>query len=175
MPRLVLPPTGGAPTRRPATAADDGLLLAIYASTRADELDLVSWRPGERQAFERAQFLAQRRDWAARFPTASHEVVELAGRGVGRLVTQVDDDRLLIVDVALLPVACGKGVGTTLLGEVLDRADEACLPVRLQVESTNRARRLYRRLGFEVVGRGATHLQMERTPDANYARRRERS
>ena len=173
VPRLVLPRTGGEPTLRPATAADDELLTAIYASTRAEELDLVAWPPGERQAFQQAQFLAQRRDWASRFPGATHDVVELGGQGVGRLVLHVDDARVLVVDVALLPVVRGRGVGTIVLRGVLADADARARPVRLHVESTNRARRLYRRLGFEVVGRGETHLEMERAPDPNYARRRE--
>jgi ribosomal protein S18 acetylase RimI-like enzyme len=163
VPRLVLPPDqAGEPALRAVRSADDDLLLQIYASTRADELDLVDWAPGQRVAFERMQFMAQRQDWAARFPHAVHSVVEVDGVGVGRIVVEEDGERILIVDLALLPSLRGRGVGTTLLQGVLDRADARALPVRLHVEPDNRARRLYLRLGFEVVERGPTHLGMER-------------
>jgi len=162
--RLVLPVVGGDPTLRPVGPGDEALLLAIYASTRAAELDLVEWPPGERERFERAQHLAQQRDYAARFPGARHDVVEVGGRAVGRIFVHTDADRVLIVDVSLLPSARGLGIGGGVLREVISRADGAGLPVRLQVEPTNRARRLYVRLGFEVVGRVSTHLQMEHPP-----------
>ena len=45
-------------TLRPATDADRELLLAIYGSTRAEELDQVGWAPGQREWFLEMQFLS---------------------------------------------------------------------------------------------------------------------
>ncbi len=140
---------------------DDDLLLRIYASTRADELDLVAWPPGERDAFERMQFRAQCLDFDRRYPRADHSVIEVGGEAVGRLVVDTDHERVLIVDVALLPGARGHGLGTDVLGDVLAEADGLGLPVQLHVEATNRARRLYRRLGFEAVGDRSLHQSTE--------------
>ena len=81
---------------------------------------------------------------------------------VGRFVFDEDAERLLLVDLAVVASVRGRGVGSAVLRGALDRADERGLPVRLQVERTNRARRLYERLGFEVVERGPDRLAMER-------------
>jgi ribosomal protein S18 acetylase RimI-like enzyme len=163
VPRLVLPPDRAPePVLRPARPSDDEFLVRLYASTRADELDLVEWGPGQRDAFERMQFEAQRRDWAGRLPDAEHRIIEVDGVPVGRFVVDEDDDRVLVVDLALLGSVRGRGIGTIVLCGAIERADERSLPVRLHVEPDNRARRLYRRLGFEVIERGTDRLGMER-------------
>lgn len=57
----------------------------------------------------------------------------------------------------------GKGVGTLVLCDVL--ADAGSQPVRLNVLHVNRARSLYERLGFRIIGRDERRQIMEwRTP-----------
>ena len=46
-------------TLRPTTDTDRELLLAVYASTRVEELDQVEWAPGQREWFLQMQFDAQ--------------------------------------------------------------------------------------------------------------------
>ena len=58
----------------------------------------------------------------------------------------------------------GTGMGTALLKDLLAEAERAGKPVRLQVLKTNRAIRLYARLGFAITGESPTHLQMEWRP-----------
>ena len=41
---------------RPVTDADREFLIAVYDSTRAQELAQVSWEEGQREAFVRWQF-----------------------------------------------------------------------------------------------------------------------
>jgi ribosomal protein S18 acetylase RimI-like enzyme len=56
--------------------------------------------------------------------------------------------------LGVLPDVRGKGVGSKLMGEIVMLARESGLPgLSLSVEDGNRARRLYERTGFEVVGR----------------------
>ena len=86
----------------------------------------------------------------------------LDGHPVGRLYVDVDDERVLIVDIALLPEHRGRGIGSALLAGVLAEADRRRLPTRLHVEPDNRAQRLYRRLGFGVADPGAVYDLMER-------------
>ncbi len=66
---------------------------------------------------------------------------------------------LLLVDISLLPEARGSGLGTAILKDLV--AAETG-PVQLHVERTNRARRLYERLGFEVVETQPIYLRMVR-------------
>ena len=53
--------------------------------------------------------------------------------------------------IAVAPSARGRGVGTLMLAELLARAFERFDAVSLSVRMNNPARRLYERLGFELV------------------------
>jgi ribosomal protein S18 acetylase RimI-like enzyme len=151
------------PVLRPAGVDDAELLLAIYASTRAEELAVVPWSDAQRVAFLRQQFAAQSTSWRAQHPAADWSLVEVDGRPAGRLYVDRSGDVLHIVDIALLPEFRGAGIGTALLGDVLAEADERQVPVTIYVETTNRARSLYIRLGFaRVDGMGIYDLYRRR-------------
>jgi ribosomal protein S18 acetylase RimI-like enzyme len=55
---------------------------------------------------------------------------------------------VVVRNIALLPEFQGRGIGTGLLAEVMERAGERGVPVRLDVLHQNRARKLYERIGF---------------------------
>ena len=78
-------------------------------------------------------------------------------------------DALLIVDIALLPAHRGAGIGTDILRGLLAEAAASGRPVRIHVERTNPALRLYRRLGFvPIADHGVYHL-MECPPASSGA------
>jgi ribosomal protein S18 acetylase RimI-like enzyme len=133
---------------RPALEDDRPFLLDVYASTRADELALVSWTDDEKEAFIAQQYAAQDATYRARYPDGSFLVIEVQGRPVGRLYLARLMDEIRVVDIALLPAARGQGIGTALLRGVLGEAEGKGLVVRLHVEAWNPAMRLYQRLGF---------------------------
>jgi ribosomal protein S18 acetylase RimI-like enzyme len=56
-----------------------------------------------------------------------------------------------IVDIALLPDYCNRGIGTTLLRGLQSEAAAAGKPLRIHVERFNPALVLYHRLGFQQV------------------------
>jgi ribosomal protein S18 acetylase RimI-like enzyme len=151
-------------TLRPETDADVPWLLAIYASTRADEMTLVDWADEQKQDFLRMQFEAQHRHYLSTCPGASFSLIERRGEPIGRLYLHECDGEVRIVDIALLPVARGQGVGTALLEEVLASADVQGQRVTIHVEHDNPARRLYERLGFREVESRGFHVFMERLP-----------
>ena len=70
------------------------------------------------------------------------------------------------MDIALLPVYRGHGIGTSLMQSILDEAAQAGLPVRIHVEQYNPAMRLYKRLGFQHVGETGVYLLMEWQPES---------
>lgn len=58
-----------------------------------------------------------------------------------------------------------EGIGSKLIADLLRKGDAEGRPVRLQVLKVNeRARALYERMGFRVIGELATHWKMERPP-----------
>ncbi len=137
--------------RAVAPARDAELLLTLYASTRAEELAVVPWSDAEKDAFLRMQFEAQDRYWRAQKPGASFDVIVVDGQPAGRLYVHRMPAEIRIVDIALLPEHRGRGIGTLLIGRILDEAAGGGLPVTIHVEQGNRARALYERLGFTQI------------------------
>lgn len=149
---------------------DEDFLLRVYASARSDASVLASWDAAERDAFVRMQWNAQARAYAADFPNASVQVVLVDGAPAGRLCVDRTGPGVHVVDLALLPEFRGRGVGTRLLRSLLDEASASGGAVTLSVERSNRAVRLYRRLGFNVVEDGEVYLRLEwRRPQVNTA------
>ena len=144
---------------RPVTEADRAFLLRVYASTRDEELRAVPWAPEAKEAFVAQQFLAQHEHYRATYPGASWDVIEVEGRPAGRLYVARWPGEIRVIDIALLPEARGRGVGTALLGDLLGEAAATGRKVSIHVELGNPARRLYERLGFRVAaGRGVHEL-----------------
>ena len=158
-------------TLRDAAPADRPFLLALYASTRSDELALTGWSPETREVFVQMQYQAQQADYQRRHPESVCQVIESDGHPAGRLWVARDDDGLHVLDIALVPAARGHGIGTACLRSVLDDAREARRDVRLSVLAGNPARRLYERLGFVARGKAGLHQTMSWTPPPGDHRR----
>jgi ribosomal protein S18 acetylase RimI-like enzyme len=145
---------------RPVGPADDELLFRIFASTRERELAVLALAGSDGEAFLRQQYAAQRASYE-RYPGRSDQVVLIAGEPAGRLFLARGEREIAVVDVALLPEHRGRGVGTALLRGVIDEAAAAGKRVRIHVERSNPALRLYRRLGFEEVADRGVYLQLD--------------
>jgi len=138
---------------RPETAADDAYLLALYATTRAAELDQVQgWTPEQKQAFVAMQFNAQRHHYRTALGDVAFDVITRAGEPIGRLYTREGETMLHIVDILIDPAERGAGIGTALLQGLAADARAAGKVLSIFVESFNPAKRLYDRLGFVQVG-----------------------
>jgi ribosomal protein S18 acetylase RimI-like enzyme len=154
----------GAVELRPAGPQDAELLFRVYASTRAEELSVVAWDGGQKEAFLRAQFDAQNRWYREHYKRATFDVVLVGGEPGGRFYVHRGESEIRIVDIALLPEHRGGGVGTALLRELLDEADAAGKRVTIHVERFNAALRLYERLGFSVAEDKGVYLLLEWSP-----------
>jgi ribosomal protein S18 acetylase RimI-like enzyme len=158
-------PLAGSIGLRPAIAADQPFLYRVYASTREEELRLVDWDDDQKKAFLTMQFCAQRSSYRQSFPDREYDVISIGDQPVGRLLVHRGTDAIRVVDLGLLPTYRNQGIGGALLKAVQDEAAEAGKPIRLHVESFNRAVKLYERLGFRPVGINGIHVEMQWAPD----------
>ena len=149
---------------RPATDADYDFMRALYAATRAEEMERFPFDEAQKRVFLDQQFAAQFEHYGIHYPTCERNIIEQAGTPIGRLWIDEWRDQIRIVDIALVAEARGSGIGSNLLHRVLDRADAAGKPVTIHVEAFNTALALYRRLGFEQVDTNGAYLLMRRTP-----------
>jgi ribosomal protein S18 acetylase RimI-like enzyme len=149
---------------RPATPDDREFLLALYRTTREDELALTNWTELEKVAFVDAQFRAQDSYYREVYPDGRFLVVTRDREPIGRLYLVRLADELRVIDIALVPSHREQGIGSSLLATVTAEADAAALPVRLHVEPWNPAKRLYERLGFRTIEVRGIYELMERAP-----------
>lgn len=133
---------------RPTEATDEGVLLQIYASTRTEEMALVSWTDEQKDAFLRMQFDAQTKHYLTYYPSAHYYIILQDGKSIGRLILESAESSLLIMDIALLPEYRNRGMGTAILHDLMKKARQDNIPLVLRVEFFNPAIRLYTRLGF---------------------------
>lgn len=131
--------------------ADLPFLSELYASTRREELALTGWSEEQKRFFLAQQFAAQHSHYTQHYAGAERLVINVGGGSIGRLYLARWHDEHRIVDVALMPEACGRGYGTAILGDALDEAFEAGKRASIHVEKNNPAKRLYLRLGFQVI------------------------
>jgi len=147
-------------TLRPERPADAEFLFHVFVHSRASALAQLDWDDPARDALLRMQFRAQHRAYRAQFPNARFDVIECDATPIGRLIVDRRERAIHVVDVVLLPEHRGQGIGTSLLSALLAEATANGQPVTLRVDRDNRARSLYRRLGFATESEDAIYAAM---------------
>lgn len=138
----------------------------LFCDSRQPEFALML-PPDVFQEVMAHQFHAQTVSYRAEFPRARFDIVELAGRPIGRIVVDRPGTALHIVDQAIVPELRGRGIGTAIMRALMDEAAAARVPVRLQVASaSDPAMRLYLRLGFVPTNNAMLYIELEWTSPA---------
>lgn len=139
-------------TRRFATDEDIELLFEINRAALKDQVraNFGSWNDD----FQRSMF------WQSTEPS-SHQLFYCGSQAVGFWFVRRDNDEIYLERLSLLPEFQNRGLGSSLVRELIADASASKRPLRLQVFLTNRARRLYERLGFRIVRGTDTHYHME--------------
>lgn len=151
---------------RPMTDSDLPFVAALYASTRAVEMARVTWPDEAKSAFLAQQHEAQHHHYRSHYDGAEWLIVEQAGTPVGRLYLDEWESEFRVIDISLAPEARGRGIGGAILADIVAAAEAKGKAVSIHVEHENPARRLYERLGFELVEDRGVYLLMERRPAA---------
>jgi ribosomal protein S18 acetylase RimI-like enzyme len=148
---------------RPIEPADEPLLMNIYASTRAEEMDMVpDWSAEQKDLFLTQQFRAQHQYYQQMYKNKQFGILLHEGQPAGRLYLDHRADEVRIVDIALLPGFRGRGIGEGTLRGIMNEAAAAGKRTTIHVERHNRARNLYDRLGFRVINEdNPVYLLME--------------
>ena len=151
-------------TLRAATSSDHDFLLAVFASARSDELAALGWDPVQTRAFIQMQYQAQQQNYSAHYPTAENNIIVLAEQPIGRMLVDRTKETIRLLDIAILAEYRNKGIGSSLIRDLLDEATAAQKPLRLSVYKFNPALRLYERMGFLRDGEEALYIHMQYLP-----------
>jgi ribosomal protein S18 acetylase RimI-like enzyme len=114
----------------------------------------------------------QRAYFDERFDPARREIVQVGGIDVGELIMDERPGEIYLARIALLPAWQDRGIGTSIVVSLLERAAASGRTVVLEVLHANpRAAALYERLGFERTGESTTHVLMRAEPPPAGGRR----
>jgi ribosomal protein S18 acetylase RimI-like enzyme len=164
---IEVPSPAGMLTMRPEREDDRDFRYQLFCDSRQPEFALLLPPPVFQQVMTQ-QFHAQTVSYREQFPRARFDIVELAGRPVGRIVVDRPGSMIHIVDQAVVPELRNRGIGTALMQALMEEARRAQLPVRLEVASSNDpSLRLYLRLGFVEVETVPLYMQLEWRPPAD--------
>jgi ribosomal protein S18 acetylase RimI-like enzyme len=127
---------------RPRTAGDAAFLKRAHHEGLRAAIE-ATW--GWDQAFQD--------DYIATWLTdGSSQIITVAGEAAGYLEIEDQDDVVELVNIVLVRDFQGRGVGTLVVGDVIEAAARRGRAVRLGVLQANPdAQRLYTRLGFQVI------------------------
>lgn len=146
-------------TKRAANAADYDFLYALHKAAMYESIS-STW--GWDEAWQRNYF-------DAKFDPARREILLWQGKRIGTLSVQDEGTTLYLALIELLPDFQGRGLGTAIIQELIERTKRQNKDFCLHVLKTNvRARAFYERLGLEVVADEDQKLRMtfasRRTP-----------
>ncbi len=152
---------------RPITQADLPFLERVYASTRHAELAPTGWSSEQKAAFLKMQFELQHQYYQSHFPNCCFDIVQTSGTDIGRRYVNWSDDGLAVIDLALLPEWCGRGIGTAMLKQLQGEAAACGKAVSMYVEHNNPAADLYARLGFVEIATDGVYRKLRWHHDKN--------
>jgi GNAT superfamily N-acetyltransferase len=152
-------------TLRPVTPDDEPFLYELYKWAHSVELPMDQLDANQRELIWKMQFFAQQQTYSAQYPRAEDKIILIEGRPAGRLLVERTESEIRGVDIGLLPEYRSTGVGSLIIQDLLAEAEATGKPFRIQVVKTNRAARLYERLGIYKTGESGMHFSMEWSPN----------
>lgn len=151
---------------RPQRETDAPFVARLYHSTRED-LRLTLGDPDLVEELIEMQFRAQREGYGQQFPNAMYFIVESHQEAIGRIAVDFGGNEVRLIDLALIPAARNKGIGTDVIRALQAAAGKVRAPLTLAVILTNpRAVQLYASLGFCIEHHTGTHALMAWYPQA---------
>lgn len=104
------------------------------------------------------------------------QVIQYDGKDIGMFEYTERTEDWFLARIEIIPSFQGKGIGTTVIQQIIGHISNTGKPLRLQVFKINPAQKLYERIGFIRTGETQTHITMElpnnrmqRTPTSDAA------
>ena len=137
---------------RQATVADTKFLWDVF---RVSMKDYITQTRGEwNEQKEESQFRHQ-----LDLPAA--QVILSKNLEVGFIMAPIKDNAREIHTICIVPEHQNRGIGTEVICSIIAEAGTQKMPLYLSVLKVNPARRLYERLGFEVIEESKHHFRMK--------------
>lgn len=150
---------------RPALPADASFVRHLFREVRKGQFTAAGLSGAILEQVIAQQFNSQSAAYAAQFPDAMSLIVMQRGTAIGRLLLHCARENWHVIDIALLPSDCGRGLGAEIVDALAASARQRGVgALTLSVLTGNvAARRFYLRHGFAETGQaGAAHIAMRK-------------
>lgn len=88
-------------------------------------------------------------------------IITLNNEPIGLLKINKAENHIEVLQIQIDPKLQGKGIGKSILKEIIEEASATKKPVRLSVLKTNKAQTLYVVLGFKIIAEDQHSYMME--------------
>ncbi len=150
-----------------ADGSDEPFLFHLFASHTLPGMAFMPLDATGKEQLLLMQYRSMSATYHGQYPNARFEIAALDGRPAGRLITDVNAERVYYVDIAMLPEIQGGGVATALMTAALDEPRRLGIPGRAKVLSGNFASlRLCEKVGFTVAAQEPPYVDLEWRPAA---------
>jgi len=139
-------------SRRPAAIDDTDFARSVHHRAYRDVIER-QYGPWDESTQDKL--------FAAAWSGAEHEIVLCDDARCGYTSIENRDDAIYLHELVIDPDFQCRGIGTDILRNVIEQAILRRVPVRLRTHVTNRAKNLYRRMGFQETARTESHVLLE--------------
>ncbi len=150
------------PLCRRKTDDDEAFCFDLFVATRRGAFGAVPLSDEALRRLLGLQYEAHSRSLGAVSSGATRDfIIEQSGRPVGRLVYRDEADCTHLAEIALLPDAQGRGIGSAVIDRLKACAAGSGKPLRLYCDRYSPAAGFYLKAGFSAVGETTTDFLME--------------
>jgi ribosomal protein S18 acetylase RimI-like enzyme len=151
---------------RPQQPEDEPFVFRLFAAGRPDLEWITGVGPDRKQGLLVRQFRCEQEQLRKDYPDAEYSIILQAGNPVGRVYLHRGDKEYRILLLTLVPEYRGRGIGGSLIKNILLETSAGNKPVGLQVAWYNHAARgLYERTGFRVTQDKGVYYEMQWLPE----------
>lgn len=159
---------------RPQLPEDETFLVAVYGSTREQELAMVPWTAEQKEAFLRFQLTAQLRHYQTEYPNAEFSIIlfetepvglfetEPVGlfetEPVGRLYVDRRETEFRIMDITLLPAHRGKRISSPIINRLKNEAATVGKNLSINLDKLSQSHSVFEHLGFKATEDTGFHV-----------------
>ena len=112
------------------------------------------------------QYAGRQAGWSVQWPHAESYIIEVESVPVGRLLLNRTEALWWVVDLAVLPLRRGEGIGSLVLADLVRNSGMIGARLGLKVEREAASRSFFERHGLKVVGEDEEQVILQTTLDA---------
>lgn len=143
---------------RPETPEDENLLVAVYGSTREQELAMVPWTAEQKETFLRFQLTAQLQHYKTEYPKADYSIILFEDQPVGRVYVDHRETEFRIMDITLLSAHRGKGISSPIIRRLKDEASAVGKNLSINLDKLSQSQPIFEHLGFQAAEDTGFHV-----------------